>query len=74
MELAGVESAVVEPPSYGKASASAAADAAAPPAPSYARAPAYAPTPASVPERGTIDAGDRVRLANFLSTGQGLDQ
>jgi len=61
-------------PSYGKASASAAADAAAPPAQSYARAPAYAPTPASVPERGTIDAGDRVRLANFLSTGQGLDQ
>ena len=61
-------------PPYGKASAWAAADAAAPPAPSYARAPAYAPTPASVPERGTIDAGDRVRLANFLSTGQGLDQ
>jgi hypothetical protein len=31
------------------------------------------PAAAPVAERGTIDA-DRVKLANFLSTGQGLYQ
>jgi hypothetical protein len=62
-------------PAYGRPSASAAAGAYAPAAPAYARAaaPAYTPAAAPVAERGTIDA-DRVKLANFLSTGQGLYQ
>jgi hypothetical protein len=62
-------------PTYGRASASAEAAAYAPRSPrSLPPAPSYAAAPAPVPERGTIDAGDRVKLANFLSTGQGLYQ
>jgi cell wall hydrolase len=72
---AAAEASARPAPAYARAAAPAYAPAA---APLYARAatpaPAYAPAPAAVAERGTIDAGDRVRLAKFLNTGQGLYQ